>query len=184
MSDWKNKYSDNYKYQTYCTKIKERIDEIPLMIFSGFTFSQIAKELGVPNSLLWSIRCDKKYTDVHNAFKTEMLQLENVENALYRLCVGYSVEEEQAIKVKKEYYNKKGKKCCEEHVEIVQVMKHVEPKFDAVRFYLLNNSKGKYHTENRNDEDSRMNDLLMNAKDVIVSIKKTADEEISDGDAD
>ena len=79
--------------------------------------------------------------------------------------------------MKKEYYNKKGKKCSEEHVELVQVMKHVEPKFDAIRFFLLNNSKGKYHTENRNDDDSRMNDMLMNAKDILVTIKKTAEEE-------
>lgn len=170
----KIKYSPEYIYNVYINKIKPRLGEIQLMLFAGYSFFQIAKELGVSNSLLWHMRVNRKCDELRDVFRTDQLQIENVENALYRKCVGYTVYEQQAIKVKHEYYNKKGKKCVDEQIKLVDVAKHVEPDFQAIRFYLLNNKPKSYHAESQPPRDEAVQNAIANVKEVIVKIKEAA----------
>lgn len=171
---YKKQYTKEELYNIYTSKIKDRLEEIQLMLFSGYSFSQIAKELGISNSLLWKIRITREFSELRDAFSAENLQYENVENALYRKCIGYSYVEEQPIKVKKEYYNKKGKKCVEETIRNIEVVKYCPPDFQAIRFYLLNHGN-KYHSETQPPKDDTLDNAIKNANDILVKVRNLAD---------
>lgn len=176
------KLSDNELYTLYLTNVANRIEDIKRYKYLGYTFTDISTELCISNSELWRMYVSKKdcYIPLKNALDTDVRDevfSTLVENALYRKCVGYYVNEQQAIKVKHEYYNKKGKKCCEEQVEVVEVQKYISPEFNAQRFYLLNNKRDKYSNENRIDNNSLSTESLIESlKNFTIAVKRKAEE--------
>ncbi len=60
-----------------------------------------------------------------------------VENALFKKCVGYQEVTKKPIKLKRILYSESGKKVSEEEfVEYADEVKHIEPNVSAIAMYL------------------------------------------------
>lgn len=68
-------------------------------------------------------------------------QVKSVEASLFQRAKGYEYIEKVPIKVKEEFYNKEGKKCTIEKVEIVEKTVHVPADVGAAKFFLQNRAK-------------------------------------------
>ena len=68
-------------------------------------------------------------------------QVKSVEVSLFQRAKGYEYIEKGPVKVKEEYYNKEGKKCSSERVEIVEKTVHVPADIGAAKFFLQNRAK-------------------------------------------
>lgn len=178
------KLNDSELYDLYLKNVEPKLQDIVVFKYLGYTFTDISNELNISNSELWRMLQHTKnpaYAKLQEAFNIEVndsMFSNMVENALYQKCVGFYVEEEQAIKCKQEYYNKKNKKCTQEVVEIVKVKKWIPAEFTAQRFYLLNHKSDKYHIEQKTDNAQSLNDLIASVKDITISVKKKANEEV------
>lgn len=174
--------SDEELYTLYLTNVVPNLDNIVQYKYLGYSFSDISEELGITNSELWRMYISKKdvYLPLQKAMDTEVRDdsfTRVVETALYRKCIGFKVKEQQAIKVKHEYFNKKGKKCVDESVELVEVERYIPPEFSAQRFYLLNNSSNKYRNENKIEgSDLTTDKLIESLTNFTLSVKRKAEE--------
>lgn len=103
----------------------------------GLTDEQIARKVGIAYSTLRAWR--DKFPAVSAALKSskEIVDYE-VENALYKKCVGTWAKEEKAIKCKNVYYDDAGRRCEEERVEVVEVATFVPPDTTAQLAWLNN----------------------------------------------
>jgi len=175
------KLTDEDLYTLYTNRVSNNIENIKVWIYMGYTFTRISDELEVSNSLLWRMMRSKNhaYDSLREAMNSDIADdtfANVVEQSLYRKCTGYDVTETMPIKIKREYYNKKGKKCSEEKIEIVNVRKHIAADFSAQRFYLLNHRRNRYTNENKiSENDSSMQELLNNVKNITLTIKSKVD---------
>jgi hypothetical protein len=95
----------------------------------GATDDEMADFFGVHRSTLY--RWKLEHPEFCDAIKSaKEIADERVERSLYQKATGYSVKEEQAIKVKVEQHK--------EAVEVVEVEKHIPADTTAVIFWLKN----------------------------------------------
>jgi len=171
-------YSDEYVYDVYCSKVKPRLDDVKRMFFEGYSFTDVAKELDVSNSLLWKMRRNSKpqYAELRVAFEFSDVQVHNVENSLYRRAVGFYYDEDREVVLTKEYYNKKGKKCKEQSVKVITVRRYVPSDVNAIKFFLVNKNAKNYSNEG-SQEQSQTDQIVENLKNVFIEVKRKADSE-------
>lgn len=176
-----NKYTEEEIFNIYNSKVLPRLEDIRMMFFNGYSFSDVAKELDVSNSLLWKMRKNPKsqYAPLRDCFKFSAAQIQNVETSLYRRAVGYYYEADEVVKGTKEYFNKKGKKCKETIAKIVTVRRYVEPDTNAIKFFLLNHAAKQYSPEGAGDQAGTQA-IIDGLQNVFVSVKRKADEEGKD----
>lgn len=174
-------YSEEYVYDVYCERVKPRLDDVKRMFFEGYSFTDVAKELEVSNSLLWKMRRNKKpqYAELRAAFEFSNVQIQNVENALYRRAIGFYYDEEKEVVLTKEYYNKKGKKCKDQTVKIVTIRRYAPSDVNAIKFFLVNKAAANYAPDGIGS-DSNQRNLIDGMKNVFVIVKRKADSEGSD----
>lgn len=174
--------TEEYLYSLYCEKVQPRIDEVRMWFFSGYSFSDVAKELEVSNSLLWKMRRNKKpqYAPLREAFEFTDAQIQNVSTALYRKAIGFYYDEDEKVSTMKEYYNRNGEKCREPVVKTVRVRKYCPPDVNAIRFFLLNKDSKNYAPEGKIADTSKQDAMIEGMKNVFVQVKRKADE----GDAE
>ena len=174
-------YSEEYMYDVYNERVKPRLDDVKRMFFEGYSFTDVAKELDVSNSLLWKMRRNKKpqYDALRDAFEFSNVQIQNVETALYRKAIGYYYEEDEKVATMKEYYNKRGERCKEPVVKTVKVRKYAQPDINAIKFFLLNHAAKRYAPEGSVSDD-RQKSIIDGLKNVFVTVKRKADSEGSD----
>ena len=171
-------YSEEEVYKEYLDKVLPRIEDIKMMFFNGYSYSDIAKELDVSNSLFWKMKKNQKsqYAPLREAFQFSAAQTQNVETSLYRKATGYYVEVNEVVKVRKEYYNKKGKKCSEETIKVVPVRKWVDADTNAIKFFLLNKDAKNYSPEGSAGKESQQA-MIEALGNVFVTVKRKADAE-------
>lgn len=175
------KLTDEELYTLYLNRVSNYVENIKVWIYIGHTFTQIADELEISNSMLWRMMRSKNsaYDKLREAMNSDVSDdsfANVVEQSLYRKCTGYDVYETMPIKLKREYYNKKGKKCTEEVIEYCDVKKHIPADFSAQRFYLLNHKRNKYTNENKiTENDKSLQELLDGVKNITITIKEKAD---------
>lgn len=177
----KTQFAKEYIYQVYEEKVKDSLEDIRRMFFEGYSWTDVAKELDVSNSLLWAmVRCkNPRYDALREALTFGEHATSNVKQSLYRKAVGYYYTEDQAIVVTKEYFNKKGKKCKEQRIEVVPVRKYMPSDTNAIKFFLLNHDSAEYSPEGSAEQAQRQQ-MIDGLKDVFVSVKRKADEESDD----
>lgn len=120
----------------YETEWKDRLIEIEGWARDGLIDEQIAANMGISTTTLYEWK--KKYTEFNEALKRgkEVVDRE-VENALLKNALGYTYVEEQAIKVKRVYYEN-GKRHEAEEVEVVELKRHRAADTTAQIFWLKN----------------------------------------------
>ncbi len=70
---------------------------------------------------------------------------QQVENALFKKCVGYEEVTRKPIKLKKVLYSESGKKISEEeYIEYATETRVVEPNVSAIAMYLKNRLPAKW----------------------------------------
>lgn len=173
----KSELTEEYVYQLYCERVKPRLDDVKRMFFEGYSFTDIAKELEVSNSLLWKMRrCNKtQYAELREAFQFYDMQIQNVETSLYRSAIGFYYEVDEVQKGTKEYYNKKGKKCRETVFKVMKVRRYYEPDVNAIKFFLVNHAAKKYSPDGSSDQ-AQQQAIIEGLKNVFVAVKRTADD--------
>ena len=85
--------------------------------------------------------CDLKnrFPELSEALKKGRAPLDyNVENSLFRKCIGYKQKVQKPIKVKEKYYDKKDRLCEKEVVQVVEYEETIYPDVTAQIFWLKN----------------------------------------------
>lgn len=109
----------------------------------GLSMKQIAGMMGISRSTLyiWG-ECEKDISDA--LARGHARACEEVENALFKRCVGYTVSEKKIFKVRKKKYE--GGRVTEEYDELVERYeeRYIAPDTAAQKFFLTNNIPEKY----------------------------------------
>ncbi len=130
------------KYEIF---VEPRLSEISAWVKLGMTEKEIAKKLGVSYSSF------KTYKKEHLALFGTMANTKSVVDAmvveaLLKNALGFTYREQQAVKVKNEYYDDKGRKCYKETVEVVDIEKTKPPETQAATFWSINRDSEKWAT--------------------------------------
>ena len=110
------------KYEEY---VKPRLLEITALCRDGYTMEDIAKKLGIAKGTLYEYQ--NKYKELKDALKKgrEVADIE-IENALFKSALGYTVEE--TVKEEDE----------EGNIKIKTIKKYIVPSQTAQIFWLKN----------------------------------------------
>lgn len=74
-------------------------------------------------------------------------QVEQVETSLFKRAIGYNVENEKAIKLKKTKFGEGGERYTDEVVEYVKDVTHIPADINAVKFFLLNKARKEWSND-------------------------------------
>jgi transcriptional regulator with XRE-family HTH domain len=132
----------------------------------GLSDKQIADNMGISRSTLneWK----KKYPDISDTIKKDKAVADiQVENALFKRAVGYTVTLKKPIKVKKVSYRDGKKVREEEKVEYAEEELHVPSDTTAAIFYLKNRKPDTWRDKqdvqvsgSLDTEKSKLDDLI------------------------
>lgn len=137
----------------------------------GLTNKQIAEtKIGITERTF----CDwkKKYTSISSALKEGRAPVDTeIEDCMVRSAKGFKVKEKKAFKVKTTK-KKDGMEITEEHMEVVEVERFVDPVVVAQIFW-LKNRKPDYWKDKRETTDTNAIDKLDKILDGLEIIAKT-----------
>lgn len=130
--------------------VKERLFEVEMWCREGLCEKDIAKKLRVGISTFEEYK--RKYPELQRALKKgkEIVDYE-VENSLYKKCIGHYVKEGKAFKCKEIYYDEEGRRCEREVVKVVEVDVFIPPDTMAIAIWLNNRRPDKWR-RNANKE--------------------------------
>lgn len=125
---------------------------IEAMARDGLSDEQIAKRCGVTATTLYEWK--KRFPEISEALRRgkEIVDIE-VENALYKKCIGYNVPVTKHFKLKEIQYDEStGKKISEveELVEVEETM-HIPADTTAQKFWLANRRPDKWREKQQVD---------------------------------
>lgn len=113
-------------------KKKEKLEQIAEWVMSGLSMKQVAEKIGISRKQLYEWK--DKYSDIRDTLNKSMEVADNeVENALYKKCLGYK-ETVKEIRVDKD-----GKQQPAMVREI-----YIQPDVTAIKFWLANRQKDKW----------------------------------------
>jgi len=127
--------------------INDNLNLIESMVEGGSTDKEIANKLEVSYSTF------KKYKVNHSALNTLMAECKNkkneeVEQALFKCCTGYTYEEEVITKVKEEVLAEDSATVLvQERVKVSKVKKFKGPELAAQKYWLNNKKKAKWQED-------------------------------------
>lgn len=116
----------------------EGLEKIKGWAAQGLTVTEIAGNIGVKPKTLYDWRVKfPEFAAAMDAGKTDAVVL--VENALFRKCLGYTVEVLKTFKVREAKYDKQGKKVSEKERLVQGVDQvHIPADVQAQKFFLTN----------------------------------------------
>lgn len=127
----------------YETNVKPNLFLIEHWVRDGLTDEQIAKRLKIAYS---TFRLYVREHEVLSALlkrSKEIVDYE-VEESLYKKCIGSYAKEERAFKCKEVYYDEEGRRCEKEVVKTVEVDVFIPPDTMAMAIWLNNRCPGKW----------------------------------------
>jgi hypothetical protein len=125
------------KYKKWLTP--EGLEKVKGWATAGLTDEQIAKNIGTTRKTLFEWR--RKWPELQDAISEgKRYSDEEVENSLYKKCLGYTVKLQKTFKVRRVDYDKAtGKKLCErEELVTGEDEEYVQPDTQAMKFWLSN----------------------------------------------
>lgn len=140
---------------------------------NGLTNEQIAHNIGITVKTLYEW-CNK-YSDFSDALKKgkEVVDLE-VENALYKSAVGYTVKVMKPIKLKKEKQKAGEGKIVEEYIEYIEEEIHIPASNTAQIFWLKNRASERWRDKPVENVEKYEDDGLK------AALENTVDETMND----
>lgn len=116
-------------------QVEEKLALVEAWARDGLSEEQIAKNLGISRTTMETYK--KKYPVLLDALKKgRFVQVQEVENSLYKAATGYYYKTQETHKVKVQ-----GPNGPEEKVEVVTIMKFKPPETAAMCFFLKNKDK-------------------------------------------
>lgn len=117
--------------------VKEKLFLVEMWCREGILEKDIAIRLGIVVSTFEDYK--KKHPELREALKRgkEVIDYE-VENSLYKKCVGHYAKQGKAFKLKEIYYDENNKKCEKETVKVVEVDTFIPPDTMAIAIWLNN----------------------------------------------
>lgn len=146
-------------------KVDEWLEDDNLVLLEGWarnglTNEQIASNIGINTKTLYEWK--NKYSNISNALKKGKQVVDiQVENALLKRALGYT------IRIMEQKLDKDG--CIHDLVKDV----HIPGDTTAQIFWLKNRKPNDWKDK---VVDSENEEAIINAKDVLVKIRKTADD--------
>jgi hypothetical protein len=136
----KKKQGRPNKYETH---VKHKLKKIEKWASDGLSDEQIAKNIGISTTAFYRYKND--YKEFRDSLKDarEVRDFE-VENALYNSAVGFEWTEQQAIKIKKEFWED-GKKHTKEEIVIIDLDKKTPPAPTSIIYWLNNRLPNKWN---------------------------------------
>jgi len=136
----------------------------------GLSDEQIARKIGISRSTLsaWKV----SYPDISDALARgkEPVDVE-VENALHKLALGYTVPVQKTFKVKRTYFDDMGRRCEAEELAVGYDEVHVPANVNAQKFWLANRKpevwREKVEAEVSGEALDRAREILGGVKSVI-----------------
>lgn len=136
----------------------------------GLSDEQIARKIGISRSTLsaWKV----SYSDISDALARgkEPVDVE-VENALHKLALGYTVPVRKTFKVKRVYFDDMGRRCEAEELAVGYDEVHVPANVNAQKFWLANRKpevwREKVEAEISGEALDRAREILGGVKSVI-----------------
>ena len=136
----------------------------------GLSDEQIARKIGISRSTLsaWKV----SYSDISDALARgkEPVDVE-VENALHKLATGYTVPVQKTFKVKRVYFDDRGRRCEAEELAVGYDEVHVPANVNAQKFWLANRKpeawREKVEAEVSGEALDRAREILGGVKSVI-----------------
>lgn len=124
------------KYELF---VEPRLSELSVWVKCGMTEKDIAANLGV------SYASFKNYKKEHLALfscckNTKAITDAMVIESILNNALGYKYKDQQAIKLKEEYYDEEGRKCSKESVEVVDIERYKPGETQAGTFWTINRS--------------------------------------------
>lgn len=103
----------------------------------GLSDEQIARKMGISCSTLYDWK--KKFLEFSEALARgkEPVDVE-VENALHKLALGYTVPVQKTFKIKRVFFDEKGRRCEAEELAVGYDEVHVPANVNAQKFWLAN----------------------------------------------
>lgn len=118
-------------------KDKQNLIRIESWARDGLDDKQIAANIGYNETYFSELK--GKISELSEALKNGRAPIDfAIESKIYRKAMGMRVTVQQAVKVKKVYFDEEGHRCEEEHVEIVDLEQEVPPDTTAGIFWLKN----------------------------------------------
>lgn len=146
--------------------VEEKLFEIEMWCRNGMLEKDIVKKLNI------SVASFEQYKNKHEKLKDalkkgkERVDFE-VEDSLYKKCIGSYVEEDKAFKCKKVFYDDNNNRCESEEVVTVKVKTFIPADTTAIAIW-LNNRRSSYWRRNSNkeklDEEKFEHDKKMDEK--------------------
>lgn len=148
----------------------EKLQQLEEWASSGLFDKQIAHNMGINISSLYNYKRD--YPEIAEAIKKgkEVIDIE-VENALYKKCLGYNVPVIKCFKIKTVEYNNNGKKI-KEYEEIIEKQEeiHIPADTTAQIFWLKNRKASEWR-------DKVENNININEVNKVEELLAKIDEE-------
>lgn len=136
------------------------------MVEEGKTDKEITKKLGIGLTSWKKYKAEcSELRDVLEEAKDNKNQ--EVEQALFKCCKGYTYYEEVVTKVKEEYEGSQGQTLIKERVEINSVKKYSKPELAAQKYW-LNNRKSKDWKEDPNKAKTDKEIIKLKKKEVAM----------------
>jgi transposase len=103
----------------------------------GLSDEQLARKIGISTSTLYEWK--KRHQEISEALSRgkEPVDVE-VENALHKLALGYTVPVRKTFKVKRVFFDDKGRRCEAEELAVGYDEVHVPANVNAQKFWLAN----------------------------------------------
>lgn len=137
----------------YDTHIKANFNKITDMLYNGLTNKEICKNIKITQDTFYRyLREHPELKEIINNGKK--IQIEVVENALFKNALGQTITETQ------ETFNKKG-----ELIRTVKTTKELPPNTSAIIFYLKNRAGAKW--KDRNIQEASLVDNLSPLANLI-----------------
>lgn len=136
----------------------------------GLSNEQIARKCGINPDTLYAWK--KRYPEISEALARgkEPVDVE-VENALRKLALGYTVPVQKTFKVKRVYFDDRGRRCEAEELAVGYDEVHVPANVNAQKFWLANRKpeawREKVEAEVSGEALDRAREILGGVKSVI-----------------
>ena len=146
-------------------EIKEKLALIEGWAMNGLYEKDICKNLGISHQTMNKYK--KEHVELVEALKKgkEISDLK-VQNATYMLATGYTVKVKKHIKLKKIYYDKKGKKVEEEYTQAVEDEQYIPPNATTQMFWLKKRMPEKWGDKTPIEDNGDNGVVLMPRTDI------------------
>ncbi len=128
----------------------------------GLTDEQIAHNMGISKDTFYKWKA--RFADFADALKKnkEVVDRE-VENALHKRAIGFKVQVNKPLKVKREYFDEYGRKCSVEEVVQAEETVYIPPDTTAQIFWLKNRKRDVWGDKAQQVDEVKQDDGFIDA---------------------